>query len=165
MPDPAGLLAAARLLLSAAPAEDAQLRRAVSTAYYALFHKVAQAAAERFMGTGMQEMAGYGLIYRSFNHGRMKAVCVSLDVKALSRPVAQQLGRSGVSGSMRAFASAFVNLQEQRHLADYDPTAMFAPADAQFLVDAAKAAITAFDQAPPDERADVLALMLANPRG
>ena len=54
---------------------------------------------------------------------------------------------------------------EQKHLADYDPAATFTVADAQFLVDAAEAAMTAFDQTPVDERADVLALMLANPRG
>ena len=85
-------------------------------------------------------------------------------VKVLSNPVTRQLGRASISGFMQAFASAFVNLQEQRHLADYDPAATFTVADAQSLVDAAEAAMAAFDQAPVNERADVLALMLANPR-
>lgn len=117
------------------------------------------------MGLGTEGTAGHSLIYRGFNHGRMKQACASMAVKALSDPVSRQLGRASVSGFMRAFASAFVNLQEQRHLADYDPAATFTVADAQSLVDAAEAAMTAFDQAPVDERADVLALMLANPRG
>ena len=66
---------------------------------------------------------------------------------------------------MRAFASAFTNLQELRHLADYDPAAVFTLADAQSVVDTAEGAMTDFDAAPPDERTAVLALMLINPRG
>ena len=53
VPSPTDLLAVARLLVDASiqpPRGDARLRRAVSTAYYALFHKVAEAAAQRFMG-------------------------------------------------------------------------------------------------------------------
>jgi len=60
MPDPAELLSVARLLstIGSEPrSDDAQLRRAVSTAYCALFHKVLRAAAQCFMGAG-QEAAG-----------------------------------------------------------------------------------------------------------
>lgn len=166
MPDPSDLVAVARLLLSAGPAtppSEAQLRRAVSTAYYALFHKVLRAGAERFMGVGKQRSAGYGLIYRGFNHGRMKTVCASLNVATLSKTL-QQLGRIAVSQDMRDFAGAFVALQEARHLADYDPSTVFTLSASTDLVDVADAAMTAFDRATPDERADVLALMLISPR-
>ncbi len=168
MPDPADLLAVARLLLSAGttkPPSEAQLRRAISTAYYALFHKVLRAGAERFMGDGKQRSGGYGLLYRGFNHRRMKDVCESLDAPTLKRKVQEQLGRPAVSKEMRFFASTFVALQEARHLADHDPSIVFVLSDSADLVDVAGAAMTAFDLVAPDEKADVLALMLVNPRG
>jgi hypothetical protein len=128
VPDPSALLAVARLLLSAEPeppASDARLRRAVSTAYYALFHKVLRSGAECFMGAGKQQTAGYGLLYRSFNHGRMKSVSGSLDVEMLGKTLQQHLGRTAVSQDMRNFAAAFVALQDARHVADYDPVSVF----------------------------------------
>lgn len=167
MPDASDLLAVARLLLSAGtvqPPSEAQLRRAVSTAYYALFHKVLRAGAERFMGAGTQRSAGYSLLYRGFNHGRMKAVCDSLDVATLSKNLQQQLRRTSVSQEARNFVSAFASLQEARHLADYDPLTLFVLSDTADLVDAAEAAMAAFDQIAPEEKADLLALMLVSPR-
>ncbi len=97
MPDPSDLLAVARFLLSAdssVPSSEARLRRAVSTACYALFHKTLNAGAERFMGAGRQKSAGYNLFYRGFNHGRMKSVCESLNVAILSKTLRQQPGRT-----------------------------------------------------------------------
>ncbi len=167
MPDAADLLATARLLLSAGaanPPSEAQLRRAVSTAYYAVFHKVVQAGAGRLMGSGSQGTAGYGLIYRSFNHGRMKSVCESLNVTRLSKTLQQQLGRTAVSPEMRSFAVAFTTLQEARHFADYDPSIRFILSDATGFVEEAEAAMATFDAITPGEKADILALMLANPR-
>ena len=164
MPDSADLLTTARLLLPGSSASDAQLRLAISTAYYAIFHEVAQAGAERFMGQGAQGTTGHSLLYRSFNHGRTKTVCAWLDVKTLSTHMIQQLGRPAVSAYMRAFAGAFASLQEARHSADYDPVAAFTLADAQSLVDVAEGAMADFDAAPPDERTAVLASMLFNPR-
>lgn len=167
MPDPADLLAVARLLLSARapnPPSDAQLRRAVSTAYYAVFHLLVQEGAERFMGPGSQSAAGYGVLYRSFNHGRIKSVCEALNVTRLSKTLQQQLGRTAVSPDARSFADAFPALQEARHLADYDPSALFVLSNASDLIDAAEAAMATFGRITPGEKADILALMLANPR-
>lgn len=136
----------------------------MSTAYYALFHKVLRAGAERFMGAGMGPSGGFALIYRSFNHGRMKTVCESLTAKKLSLTVQHQLGRASVSQEMRDFAGGFATLQELRHQADYDPAAHFPLSMVEHIVDLADVAMTAFDGAPADEQADVLALMLMNPR-
>jgi hypothetical protein len=140
------------------------MRRAVSTAYYALFHKVLAAGASRFMGAGTEHSPGYSILYRSFAHGRIKTVCEALDVASLGRNLARQLGRNSVSADMREFASHFVSLQNARHTADYDPGAEFARSDVERLLDAAEIAIAAFDRCNPDEQADVLALMLSNPR-
>jgi len=152
--DPLDLLAVARLLAADVQPSEAQLRRAVSTAYYALFHRVLQAAAGRFMGLDQENSAGYALIYRSFDHRHIKAVCEGLDVSTLKDSLKRQLGRNAVSQDMRNFANSFPRLQEARHLADYDPQAVFPHADVLFLIDTAAA-----------EQADILALMLARARG
>ena len=167
MPDPVELLTVARLLAAAGaspPPSDAQLRRAVSTAYYALFHSVLRAGAQRFMGSGTEAQPGYGLIYRGFSHGRMKAVCESLNVPALNRNLQQQFGRTAVSQDMRDFASLFLELQSARNRADYDPQAVFLHSDAIGFVSEAAEAMAAFDRTTAEEQADVLALMLVTSR-
>jgi hypothetical protein len=164
--DPDGLLAVARLLLdeTAVPVTDAQVRRAVSTAYYALFHTILRAAAERFAGPGHDTSAAYGLIYRSFDHRRMADVCGKLRASTLSDAMKRQLRRDTISQDMRDFASVFPAMQEERHLADYDPAAVFEPSGARDLIESVENAIAAFDRAEPAERADILALLMVKPR-
>jgi len=106
------------------------------------------------MGLDQENSAGYALIYRSFDHRHIKAVCEGLDVSTLKDSLKRQLGRNAVSQDMRNFANSFPRLQEARHLADYDPQAVFPHADVLFLIDTAAA-----------EQADILALMLARARG
>lgn len=66
---------------------------------------------------------------------------------------------------MREFASAFPALQEARHLADYSPSTVFLASDVDSLIDAAEVAIAAFDRIDPEERTDVLALMMVKSKG
>jgi hypothetical protein len=146
------------------PPTEGQLRRAVSTAYYALFHRVLRAGAERFMGPGNETRPGYSLIYRGFSHGRMKSVCTSIDAARLSDTLQRQLGTQAVGQDMRNFANSFLALQEDRHRADYDPHAKFTHSGAVDAVDQAELALHAFDRATGEEQADVLALMLVNTR-
>jgi hypothetical protein len=146
------------------PPSDAQLRRAVSSAYYALFHRVVRAGAQRFMGPGTEARPGYNLIYRGFTHSRLKDVCKRLDITPLAPRMQEQLGRQSVGQDMRDFASGFVALQELRELADYDSQAAFQQSDAIGSVEAADFALRAFDRTAPEEQADVLALMLVNSR-
>jgi hypothetical protein len=165
MPDPAELLAVARQLANSLPQpNDAQLRRAVSTAYYAVFHKILLAAAERFMGPGTESTAGYSLLYRSFDHRHMKTICEHLNAPTMKKTMQTNLRRTTVSVEMRHFARNFSLLQEQRHLADYDPRAAHETSAVSNLVDLAEIAIRAFDSAPPEEQADILALLMVRPR-
>jgi len=167
MPDSADLLALARLLstISSEPhSPDVHLRRAVSTAYYAVFHKILHAAALRFMGPGQEKAAGYAILYRSFDHRHMKMVCEALQVSTLKDKFKYHLRRNNVSQEMRNFAGIFPDLQDARHLADYDPAVEFLPSDVSSLIDAAELAMAAFDRATPEEQADVLALMMVRTR-
>src|SRR6266496_5682267 len=109
------LLSLARHLVDRNPGApvEADLRRAVSTAYYALFHLLVHESTMRLIAVaGMRSRVG-----RAFDHGVMKTVCkdyTSLTVNPAGQPVPQQI---------RDIASAFVELQEARHRADYN-TAM-----------------------------------------
>ena len=159
--DVAKLLAAAEQ--SVAPS-DAQLRRSVSTAYYALFHTVLRAGATVFSLPQGSNGSGYAILYRSFDHGRMKRVCDEIAKPALSPSMRRTLRRPAIYHRLRAFATAFVSLQQSRHVADYDPHVVLQIDDATEAIDEAERAIDDFIGSPPDEVFDVLALLLAGGR-
>lgn len=167
MPDPVDLLVVARVLAAAdaplAPS-DAQIRRAISTAYYALFHLLLRAGAQRFMGQGTEARPGYALIYRGFTHSRAKSVCAQLQKGRLNDTLQRQLGRQTISQDMQDFAAGVVALQELREAADYDPQAAFHHSDAIGAVEAAHLALVAFERTSSEEQTDVLALMLVSSR-
>jgi hypothetical protein len=167
MPDPSELLAVARHLSTGddeTQPSDARLRRAVSTAYYALFHKVLRAAAQRFMGPNQEQRAGFTVLYRSFDHRHMKMVCLALRVSTLNDRYGKLLQKDAVSQAARDFAGAFAALQDVRQLADYDPVVEFVPAQVSALIDSADAAMAAFDRIVPEELTDILALLMVRTR-
>lgn len=172
MLDPSGLLAVAKLLVAAAEtipsttaSNQACLRRAISTAYYAVFHTLLAAAAQRFMGREHQQRPGASILYRGFSHSHMKTVCEAIQSANLKQKYRTALGTASVSKGMRDFATAFTRLQDHRIRADYHPTVAFEPSDAITVLDTAQVAIEAFDRADPAERADILALLLVGARG
>ena len=167
MLQPSEFLAAAKSLASprAGAPNDAELRRSVSTSYYALFHAVLTAGADRFFGAHERSRAGYAVIYRSFEHARMKRVCEDAARSVLSQPSQRQLRRASFHPDLRNFANAFVLLQASRHAADYDPLSLLDRDDALAAIDRSERAITSFTTAPDDERSDLLAMMLAGGRG
>ena len=167
MADPSELLAAARLLLDGEggnPPTDAQLRRAVSTAYYAVFHCILRAAADRFMGRSEAVSAGYALLYRSFDHRHMKTVCGALRASTLKERFRRHLRGDSVSQEVRGFAGIFEELQDARHTADYDPVASLVTSDVVALIEAAVVAMDTFDRVAPEEKSDVLALLMVRAR-
>ena len=117
------------------------------------------------MGVDQENAVGFSILYRAFDHGRMKRTCEMLQASTLNRKYQEHLGRSTVSTSLRDFANTFIALQEVRHLADYDPVIRFLPSDVAPLIAAAEAAMEAFAQVPSDERTGVLALMMVGVRG
>jgi len=140
------------------------IRRAVSTIYYGVFHFVAQSAADCFVGRANVQTARYALIYRGFEHTHLRRICLDLSKSTPSDKVRRSLGRNSVSEGIRRFAEIFPDLQEARHLADYHPTLTFEPNAVATLATSAQQAMTAFNATDPDERADVLALMMLRPR-
>ena len=72
---PRDLIATARGLAEGDPRRPSQanLRRAVSTAYYAMFHCLAGTAADLLIGGSRSE--AWHQVYRALEHGSAKGAC------------------------------------------------------------------------------------------
>lgn len=107
---------------------QASLRRAVSTAYYACFHLLSSQAA-----TQLTPGSPAGLcdrVQRSLVHGTMKAAAKSFESGSLPDYIRNLTSRP-IPARIPAIAHAFVQLQEERHKADYDVSDRFDRARAQ----------------------------------
>jgi uncharacterized protein (UPF0332 family) len=122
------LLAQARVLanIDATPPRQASLRRAVSTAYYALFHLLVAACVQRF--SPIMPIALGPRIGRALAHGEMKEVCLAVTRSNLGT-IFTALVPGGFSLGLRKMAETFVVLQDDRHIADYDLTAAYTRAE------------------------------------
>ena len=91
------------------PPSEADLRRAVSAAYYAVFHTLAASNAELIAGQPQSGISAYAWerVYRRLDHGRAQNNL---------RAVLNLLSPAGEN-----FARAFIELQDLRREADYDP--------------------------------------------
>jgi hypothetical protein len=135
------LLAQARTLatLDDGIPSQANLRRAISSAYYALFHLFIAEAVERLLPAeppGLRERAS-----RAFSHGEMKQVCV----RFLARRIVEDftpLLRVNTSPELLSIAQTFLNLQDERHSADYDVSIFLVRAETLLSLDEARRAFT-----------------------
>jgi len=148
------LIVTARRLARANPKRprQADLRRAVSTAYYAAFHALAGECADRFVGTGHGRSRGaWRQAYRALEHGFAKDAC-------------KQTENLGFPAAITDFAGAFVQLQEERHRADYDPDARYTRAEVQILIVLAEEAAMSLRNAPINDRTAFAVLVLTRRR-
>ena len=138
---PRDLMEAARALAESghAPPTQARLRRAISTAYYAMFHCLAASAADLFIGT--ERNPAWHRTYRALEHGRARNACR----QAQAMPEFPE--------EIRDFADAFVELQMARQEADYAlDTAAYRTSDVLGYIVSAERAISRFEQAAVEAR-------------
>lgn len=119
---------------SAHPApSETDARRAVSAAYYALFHLLAAEGASNSVPPGVAGLRER--VSRAFDHGQMRRVC---DLFARgswgSAPAVRPLVTLPLSPDLVQVAEAFVALQDARHASDYDLGSTLAQRDAMRLV-------------------------------
>lgn len=112
--------------------KQASLRRAISTAYYALFHLLINEAAANW-----RQPSSRSVLVRGFEHGVMKAASQRVGNVRLF-PFSGEDPR--VVKSLRLVAESFARLQEKRHIADYDTATPWSRVEALKLVQAAGAA-------------------------
>ena len=80
----------------------------------------------------------------------MRGRAPTADLDTAKRNLQQDHGL--FSRPVRSFASTFVELQDQRHIADYDPAQSFALSAVLRWIDRAEDAISDFMLVSPDER-------------
>ncbi len=142
---------------------QANLRRAVSSAYYALFHLLAASGAARLLSGAGREPARVALS-RSFEHKAMADACKDLARGAQSK-LRVALGGATVPQQLLDVARAFVELQEARHRADYDLSVQFSRQEALGLVQSAAQAFADWDASRKTVPADVLLAAMVAPKG
>lgn len=142
------------------------LRRAVSSAYYAVFHSLLAAVADEFVGATIaaRRSPRYRLVYRSLAHERAKRVCQEVVKETPRREFQPYLPSAGFGQEVVGFCVALVMLQEARHAADYDPHHRLTLSNALRLIQTARAAIERLANAEPADKQLLLTLMLCEPR-
>ena len=166
-PDPEHLFEQADRLATVPPAgapRQADLRRAISAAYYGVFHCLLAAAADRFVGVTKRGTVEYGRVYRSIDHRALRELCEDLRKTTLPARYGPHLPSNGLGKNMPAMAAAFSELQDKRHAADYDPLARFKLSDAQLAIRTARRAVELFEKASAARRKIFLGLLLFPPR-
>ena len=135
--------------LDAMKPKQVNLRRAVSTAYYAAFHYLVHETCCVQIGSSYAQAAYRHTLGRAFTHAVMKQACSSFRGGTLKDSVIKGLprdanGRYPIPQEIQNLAAAFVELQDKRHLADYDRTERFKRADVLTLIQLAKNEVAAF---------------------
>lgn len=151
------LLEQARALLESdrTRPKQASLRRAVSTAYYAVFHLLIHEATSRMGLRGSRREAHRRAMGRTFDHGAMKRAC-----RAVHGGTLAVLGDLDPPRELRDVAAAFVKLQQRRHDADYDLTEPFSKQQATSEVERAEVAFTDWRRVRDHERTNVFLQLL-----
>jgi hypothetical protein len=110
---------------------QASLRRAVSTAYYAVFHLLAADAALQACSVSPPGLRDR--VQRALTHETMRQAANSFQASNLPIDLASLLNHP-IPASLISTARSFARLQEERHKADYDVTYQFDRTGVQSLV-------------------------------
>jgi hypothetical protein len=126
--------------------KQASVRRAVSAAYYALFHEVVERVAVSVL-VGIDAAGPVGArIRRVVEHGAaLKAAKWFSGTGKMPERISVMRGSvaGAVEPALAQFCRTFEDLQEERHRAHYDLSAPFARADANRRIQEAVSAIAA----------------------
>lgn len=136
---------------------QASLRRAVSDAYYALFHALTFEAATLIASNAKPEVIV--LIQRWFDHSSIYNACAIFAGSTLAGPLARLAGATPLP-DLQLVARAFRELQQARHSADYDMTSSWTRLEVQQHIRLARDAYSALRRARRQPQANVFALTL-----
>lgn len=127
-------------LLDKGRPRQSNLKRALSTIYYAMFHALCQNCADSLVGkTGAnRSQRAWQQAYRSINHGYAKKQCRRNELSLF--PV-----------GIRNFATKFVILQDKRHQADYDPFFRLTRNNVRIDIETAEVAILQLQESNPKD--------------
>lgn len=128
--------------------------RAVSTAYYAVFHALAKSCAGILLPSIDRNSEAYERIYRALDHGPLRAVFAAKRGALNDREALQKIGE------------ITVELQSQRHRADYLPPRrdVLSREQAKTLVDQAGEAVKRIECLSNEDRTTLATLLLFKSR-
>ena len=143
---------------------QASLRRAVSTAYYALFHLLIDEATLNWRRIDQR-----ALLARLFEHGKMKAASDKQRSECKrylnSNPPPAPGADLDCVRHLHLVVDTFSQAQEQRHRADYDNSKTWTRADVLNLIDHVNTAFQSWHQIRDENTAQAyLISLLGNPR-
>lgn len=122
--------------------KQSSLRRAVSSAYYGLFHLLTfEVSALYVVEPGLAAR-----INRTLNHGEMKKASSMIANNNLPKALQPQGGGYDIQPEVRMVANAFVSLQQARHEADYDLSRTFRRQETLEFVQSAGKAFATWDR-------------------
>ena len=137
---------AARLLAGSSPSAQGRprqmmLRRALSTAYYAMFHALCESNADVLVGVAPSGADAQLWVdtFRALQHNAAK------------NRLAQYVN-IGQDPTLTFFARTFSEMQEQRIIADYEPSVMFTRSEVIRLINRVESEIHAFRSLPARTR-------------
>ena len=124
------LLAQALQLVNVSPPSQLTLRRAVSAAYYAVFHFLISEETRNWGNISLRSALG-----RAYDHGIMKTA----SNRILNAKDFPYIGEDPAAvADLRSVAQIFSQLQEDRHFADYNLTKDLKPVEALTQVKSAE---------------------------
>ena len=136
---------------------ETDLRRAVSNAYYALFHALARTCADMLVGSSpaSRRRRAWRQTYRALNHGYARRQC---DRRRLMSEFPMEI---------REFGVLFSDTQIMRHRAEYDPHASdeFRRTQVLRLIGEVERIISRFLSAPAADRREFAVYVLLPIRG
>ena len=120
----------------------ADLCRAVSTAYYAMFHCLARTCADSLAGRAgpVGDRPMWRQVYRAPEHRQARTRCENVP--------------SWFPDEVQEFGRTFAVQQNKRHLADYDPDYLVRKSDVIADIESVRTAIVRFLATPASVRRD-----------
>ena len=143
---------------------EADLRRAISTTYYSVFHLIVGAAADRVVGLEQRARPLHTLVYRAIDHRGLSAMCLLVSRPRLPPKYRACCPAAGFGDDIRVFGRPVYALQQRRNAADHDPGQEISLASTDLALRDARAAIQHWRAAPEGEREALLLLLLFPPR-
>jgi uncharacterized protein (UPF0332 family) len=144
--------------------QQVDLRRAISNAYYSVFHAVLGGAADLIVGRSKRETAIYSLVYRSVDHKPLRSLCDELSKQNVSSKYSAFLPNVKPSDELRPLSGAVVLLYNRRIQADYDPQFRVVRSDAISAIRAAEGALENLSAISTAERYAFFYLTVVKPR-
>jgi hypothetical protein len=111
-----------------------------------LFHFLVEEANRLFLGTTAPRAGLRNLLARAFTHTEMAAAARTFAGGTLPAAQNQRLGAPAIPTPLRVLASTFLDAQDQRHLADYDPAGSFYRNDVVGFIETVERAIAGWPE-------------------